>query len=503
MAARITTRPASPDRIGVAASRLPGLAHRTTLATMGRPLTVPGREAALEHAAAIVLRAWREFDRARESESDVGPELSRLLQASLPEQGVDAIVGLDHAAGILDASIAQSRPRYFAYIGSSALEIGALADLLAHSYDINLALDSKAATRLEEQTVRWLGQFVGFPAGGGHFTSGGQLSNTTALAAARERALPGSRARGMGGVRARIYVSAEAHYSNVRAAEMLGIGADNVVSIPLDARRRMKVDALAAAIDEDVASGYVPVAVVASGGTTLTGAVDPLGDIASMAHARGVWVHVDGAYGLPAAGTESRRHLFTGLDQVDSVSIDAHKWLSVPKACSAVLLRDPAALALTFGHHEAYMPHEDDVRPNTVDTTLEYSRPVRSLKLWLAFHVHGAIGFRESLEANLGHAELAYRLASGRDAFAVLPHPPSLSIVPLRHVHPGCPDVDAHNDALYRAMQDDGRIYISPGTIDGGTWLRPCFTNFRTTDADVVALLDVAEEIGARICPMH
>jgi aromatic-L-amino-acid decarboxylase len=457
----------------------------------------------LHHAAELVAEAWREFDSAREEEPDLSPALRELLQQPLPESGIDPLAGLDEAAAALDASIAQARPRYFAYIGSSALEIGALADLLAHSFDVNLALDSKGATLIEEQALRWLGQFVGFPVAGGNFTSGGQLSNMTALAAARERAIPGARIHGISGVRARVYGSAEAHYSNTRAAEVLGIGAANMVPIDQDEHRRMRPDALARALDADMASGFVPVAVIASAGTTLTGTVDPIDAIVDVASERGVWVHVDGAYGLPASGVPARRHMFTGLERADSVAIDAHKWLYVPKACSAVMVRDAQMLPVTFGHVEAYMPHELDTRPNTVDTTLEYSRPFRALKLWLAFRVHGARGLREALEKNLEHARTLYTLASAHPAFEVLPFAPSLSIVPVRHVLPGCPDIDAHNDALYRAMQEDGRIFISPGIIDGHTWLRPCFTNFRTTDDDVAALLTVADEIGSQICPDH
>lgn len=471
---------------------------------MTRPLSLgEDREKALRHAATLVAEAWRDFDAAREQEPELSADLRDLFDQPLPESGIDALAGLDEAAAALDASVAQARPRYFAYIGSSALEIGALADLLAHSFDVNLALDSKGATLMEEQALRWLGEFVGFPVGGGNFTSGGQLSNMTALAAARERAIPGARIHGLGGVRARVYGSAEAHYSNTRAVEVLGIGAANMVPIAQDERRRMDPSALARAIDADIAAGFIPVAVIASAGTTLTGTIDPIDAIVDIAGERGVWVHVDGAYGLPASGVPTRRDLFVGVEHADSIAIDAHKWLYVPKACSAVLVRDAQMLPATFGHAEAYMPHDVDARPNTVDTTLEYSRPFRALKLWLAFRVHGAEGIRHALEKNLEHANMLYSSASRHPAFEVLPYAPALSIVPVRHALPGCPNIDAHNDALYRAMQVDGRVFISPGIIDGRTWLRPCFTNFRTTDDDVSALLAVADEIGIRICPEH
>ena len=470
---------------------------------MTRPLSLGDRrEPALEHAAALVARAWREFDQAREVETLPSAELLVRLREDLPEGPGDVIADLDLAADVLDASLAQSRPRYFAYIGSSGLEVGALADLLAHSYDINLALDARAATQLERQTIDWLAAFLGFPASAGSFTSGGTISNITALAAARERAIPGSRSTGMGGHRVALYCSAEAHYSVTRAAELLGIGRDNVRDVSIDDRRRMSPHALADLIDADVASGVTPIAVVATAGTTLTGAVDPIGAIADVCEARGVWLHVDGAYGLPAAGAPTSATLFAGLDRVDSMSIDAHKWLFVPKACSAVLVRRTADLSAVFAHDEDYIPHEDDAL-NAVDVTLEYSRPLRALKLWLALRVHGAQAFRAAIEGNLAQAQLLYGLAAAHPDFQTREHPPQLSIVPIRHVLPGCQDLDRHNDELCRAMQHDGRVFISPAVIDGQTWLRPCFTNFRTTPDDVRMALAVAAELGATVCATH
>ncbi len=468
---------------------------------MSRPLSLgDDREAALQHAAALVVHAWRDFDSARDAESAPTAELVAALQEPLPEGPSEVLGQLDLAAHVLDTSLAQARPRYLAYIGSSGLEVGALADLLAHSYDINLALDARMASHLDRQAIGWLADFLGFPAATGSFTSGGTISNITALAAARERALPGSRATGMGGRRVRVYCSNEAHYSVTRAAELLGIGRDHVRDIAIDHLRRMDPVDLAAQLDRDIADGITPIAVVATAGTTLTGAVDPLDAIADVCAERGVWLHVDGAYGLPAAASATSGWRFAGLDRVDSLSVDAHKWLFVPKACSAVLVRRTEDLTATFSHDEAYIPHEDDA-PNAVDFTLEYSRPLRALKLWLAFRVHGAAAFREAIDRNIEQAQLMYRLAADHDEFRIRSHPPQLSIVPIQHVVAGCPDVDEHNAALCRVMQEDGRVYVSPAQIDDETWLRPCFTNFRTTDEDVRITLAVAAELGPRAVP--
>ena len=458
-------------------------------------LDVP-RDEALAHAVKLVAEAWDSFDQFRPEEPPLDERVRRLLEAGLPEGPTPAHEALDDAARILDESIAQARPRYFAFIGSSGLEIGTLADLLAHTYDINLAVDARAATELENQAVGWVGEFVGFPAAHGAFTSGGTVSNMTALAAARERALPGARTSGLGDRRVAVYCSTEVHYSITRAVELLGIGSENLRALPIDGARRMRPDSLAEAIDTDLATGVTPIAVVATAGTTLTGAIDRVDDIAQVCSPRGVWLHVDGAYGLPAATVLPDP--FSGLARADSVSVDAHKWLYLPKACGVMLVRDEASLTKAFAHEQGYLPHQRH-ELHAVDITLEYSRPFRALKLWLALRAHGAAQFREAIGRNLAEAALLYDTASSAPDFEVLPERPQLSIVPIRHAPPGVRDLDAHNDALARAIQADGRIYLASALIDDRVWLRPCFVNFRTTEDDVLALLDVARDLGERI----
>jgi aromatic-L-amino-acid/L-tryptophan decarboxylase len=461
-----------------------------------RPLRLDAtREEALEHAAKLVAEAWRSFDRFRPEEPPLDERVQDLIRAALPEDPVPVHQALDDAARILDESIAQPRPRYFAFIGSSGLEIATIGDLLAQTYDINLAVDARAATVVEHQAVRWVAEFVGYPAAGGAFTSGGTISNLTAIAAARERAVPGSRHRGLAGSRTAVYCSAEVHYSVTRAVELLGIGSENLRAIPLDGARRMRPDLLAAAIDADVAEGIRPVAVVATAGTTLTGAIDPLDRIADVCRERGVWLHVDGAYGLPAAAC--RPEAFAGLARADSCSVDAHKWLYVPKACGVAMCRHEGAFASAFAHEEGYLPHQRH-ELHAADITLEYSRPFRALKAWLAFRAHGARQFRDAIERNLREAALLHRTAAEAPDFEVMEEPPQLSVVPFRHVPPGV-DPNAHNAALAEAILQDGRIYMASALIDGDVWLRPCFVNFRTTEDDVLAILDVARELGERV----
>ncbi len=453
------------------------------------------RTETLEHGLALILESWRGFDRARSYQPPIADHIRALLAEGLPQSGIGPHAALDEVSEILDESLAHSRPRFFGYVGSSGLELGVLADALAGSHDINLAASAAAADLVERQTLRWVGDLVGYPAAWGTFTSGGMLSNLTALTAARERAQPGCRIDGCDG-RGVVYASVEAHSSVERAVEVLGLGRKALRSVEIDAARRMRPDALAAAIDHDLAEGLRPVAVVATAGTTLTGAVDPIRAVAEVCAAHGVWLHVDGAYGLPAAATASARHLFDGLELADSAALDGHKWLFVPKACGVLLVRDRADLEAAFSHDAPYIP-EIEFGEHPVEWTLEYSRPFRALKLWLALRAHGAEAFREAIEHDLELARLVADLVRDADDLELMTEP-SLSIVPFRRV-PSRGDPDAHNRRLVGALQRDGRVYVTGAVVDGRWCLRPCIVNYRTTADDAHALVDVVREVGRRI----
>lgn len=454
------------------------------------------REDVLRDLSQYLATAWESFSRPRPEEPHPDPDLVARLSTGLPDEPSELHAALSDAVRVLDASYSPSRPLFVAYVGSSGLHTGVLASALSAAYDANLAISAGAADLLDRQALGWLAEFVGYPVTEGHFTSGGQTSNLTALLAAREAALPGTREHGVAGAKATVYCSDEAHHSIVRAIEAAGLGSRALRRIPLDAMRRMSVPALEAAIAQDRAGGFTPVAVVATAGTTLTGAVDPLAEIGAVCAREDVWLHVDGAYGLPAAATASAGHWFDGLELADSVTVDAHKWLGLPKSCSAVLLRRAGALRAAFGHQERYMLHEGDVA-NPVDSTFEYSRPFRSLRLWLSMRVHGADQFRAWLEGSLGLARLLADEVRADPAFELL-HEPMLSTVCFRHLLPGRSEeeLDEHNDRLARAMQADGRVFIAPADVDGRTCLRACFVNFRTTPDDVRFLLEVARELG-------
>ena len=455
------------------------------------------RDGVLADLARTIGAAWSSFDGPRPAEPQLDEALRERLATGLPDAPGDAEHALQDAARVLDASVSPSRPLYVGYIGSTGLEVGVLGAALSATYDVNLAALGGGADLVEEQALRWVAEFIGFPLAEGVFTSGGMTSNLTALLAAREHALPGARIDGVAGHRTAVYCSEEAHHSVVRAVEAAGLGRRSMRLLPLDEHRRLRAEDLDAVIRRDLDDGVVPVCTVATTGTTLTGAVDPVAAVADVCERHGVWLHVDGAYGLPAAATDSARELFAGIDRADSLTIDAHKWLGVQKSCSLVLLRTRGPLEAAFGHEERYMLH-DAGTPNPVDHTLEYSRPVRSLKLWLAFRVHGAAQMRTWIEGTLANARrLAGLVREARD-FELL-HEPALSTVCFRHAPEGVADLDRHNVELARAMQRDGRVFLAPADVDGSACLRTCFVNFRTRPDQVPLVLDVARELGEQL----
>ena len=451
------------------------------------------REALLSELDRLIGAAWDSFDRPRAEEPGLDDDLRRRLTEALPEVPSDPRRALADAAQLLDESNSPARPLYLAYVGSTGLEVGVLGAALAATYDVNLAATARAADLVEGQALAWVAELIGYPRSEGAFTSGGMTSNLTALLVARERAVPGSREQGFDGTSCAVYCSEEAHHSVVRAAEAAGIGSARVRRIAIGDRRRVESRLVEEAIVGDRADGVVPVAVVANGGTTLTGAVDPLDELADVCERQGVWLHVDGAYGLPAAATARARGLFAGLERADSVTLDAHKWLGIQKSCSVILVREDGALERSFGHEETYMRRTTAV--NLVERTLEYSRPLNSIKLWLALRTHGAAEFRRWIEHTLHLAELLAEALRADPEFELL-HEPELSTVCFRHVPEGAGDLDRHNELLAASAQADGRVYLADALVDGRRCLRVCFVNFRTRTEDLPFVVETLRELG-------
>ena len=288
-----------------------------------------------------------------------------------------------------------------------------------------------------------------------------------------------------------------------RAADMLGLGAAAVRSVPLDGEQRMRVDALEAAIEGDVAGGALPVAVVATAGSTTTGSIDPLPEVAEVARRHGLWLHVDAAYGGAAALADDLRPLLAGLEQADSVAVDPHKWLYTPQSGGCVLVRDGAALARSFHADASYVWLDEAVRTG-VDLAMhgpQFSRGFAALKIWVSLLAHGSAAYGRRISHDAALARYLGELVAEHPDFELMV-PPRLSICCFRHRPAGWAHgeeaLDRLNERLLTAIHADGRAYCSNAVIGGRFGLRACIVNVRTEAADVERLLAVAAELGIR-----
>lgn len=443
-------------------------------------------------------------------------ETARRLGLELPVEGEPLAKLLDDCRTIIDASRHNGHPRFLAYVASPATAPGAFADLIASALNPSVTSwrSSPAATEVERLVVRWLGLLVGYDADArGLLTSGGSLANLTALLIAQRTQSDGDAARkGLWNSASpmTIYASDQIHMSIPKAADILGIGRDQVRVVSSDSRFRIDVAALREHIERDLKAGLKPFCIAASAGTVNTGAIDPLAEIADVAAEFGLWFHVDGAYGALGALDERKRLLFAGLERADSVSLDPHKWLFTPVDCGCLLFRDTSAARAAFSANEAdYIKVHglaDDEAFAFWDYGMELSRRFRALKIWMTLRYYGARRIAAVIsENNSLAAYMADQVAAAED-FELLA-PVELSICCFRYVPesmrakllkaseselvPLNAHLDKLNAAIMHSVQRGGRAYLSNATVNGKFALRACITNFRTTRTDIDETLEV------------
>jgi aromatic-L-amino-acid/L-tryptophan decarboxylase len=411
---------------------------------------------------------------------------------------------------LFDWSMYPGHPRFMAYVTGTGTVPGAVADLLAAGVNMNVGgwRLAPSATEIELQLIRWFAGVFGLPPiAGGMLVSGGAMANFVGLKMARDaKAAWDVRAEGVGaGPPLALYASEEVHVVTDRAADMLGLGTHAVRKIPVDAGFRMRVDALRDAIARDRADGVVPVAVVASAGTVVTGAVDPIAEIVEVCAAEALWLHVDAAYGGPAILADDLRPLFDGIERADSIAFDPHKWLYTPQSGGCILVRDMTHQLMSFGVLPAYVHEDKELSGHGLDFGVlgpQFSRGFQALKVWVSLLSHG----RRAYAARISHdAELARYMGAlaERHPELELAAPVGLSICCFRFVPPDLPpgpDSDAYvsalNDRLMAEIQRDGRAFCSNAMLEGRWALRACIVNFRTEAEDVEATLEVAVELG-------
>ena len=441
-----------------------------------------------------------------------------VLDTPLPATGVGRDVALADLAELVVANgLRVGHPGFTGWVTTMPTDVGAAADL-AQAVAVPQRWWATAGNFVDDLAMRWLIALLGFPAHcEGTFTSGGSTANLLGLGAARQHAgervgLHPSRDGLAGMVEPRVYCSTQTHDVVGRALGVLGLGGRNLRKIALDRHGTIDVDRLQFALDEDARAGRTPVAIVGCAGDVNTGRVDPIATLARIAGERGIWLHVDGAYGGWGVLDERVRDRFGDVGTYDSLAIDPHKWLAAPVGTGATIVRDPGMLARAFevetgaydrerhtpvGVNDTGSPF-DELGLGNPDFGVDFSAPARGLAVWAILKEIGSTGVRERIVRHNDCARRVAERAHASDVLEVLAEP-VLSICCFRYKPVGWTDearLDALNEAIVHGIRERGRTVTSSTEVDGRFAIRPCYINPRSTLADADALVDEVLSVG-------
>lgn len=414
--------------------------------------------------------------------ADSPPEIGEAMEAIFADFEEIIPAGMTH----------WQHPRFFAYFQSNAAPAAQLAEQLATAFASQCMLwqTSPAATELEIRMVDWLRQSLGLsPSFKGSFQDTASSATLCAVLTMREVALnfKGNQEGLFGKPPLRIYASGRTHSSIDKALWVAGLGQDNLVKIPTGPGPHFPMDAqeLKAAIARDKAAGFVPAGIVICVGGTSIGATDNVNEICDIAEQEGLYTHLDAAWAGSAMICPEYRYLWEGVDRVDSIVVNPHKWLGVPMECSLHLVRDPDSLVQTLAIQPEYLKtHGKDGIVNFSEWSVQLGRRFRALKVWFLMRSYGLDGLRQRIRNHVHWAEqLAARLAAEPD-FEIVTQP-VLSLFSFRHVPESSADLDAHNIALVNALNDDGRIYLTQTHHEGQLVIRFVAGQFDTTEQDI------------------
>ena len=428
------------------------------------------------------------------------------LADRMPEFGdsADAVLN-DACRELVDKGFHVPSANYFGLMNPTPTYMAVLAEAMVAALNPQLAslARSQLASKVEAETVRWIGERVGWSgAFDGTFTSGGNEANFSALALALAWKFPHAIEDGVVAIGAQplLYASAEAHHSLDKSAGLLGLGRRALRRVPVNARVQMDPAELERAVQCDVDAGHKPFCVIATVGTTNSGAVDDLTAIAEVCARHNLWLHVDGAYGaaLIFSNRAEHRAIIRGLEQADSLTIDPHKWLAMPFAAGVVLTTHPELLQPTFSVPTPYMPKTKAALAlvDNFKVSAQWSRRMNSLKLWLTLRVHGRQAYEELITKQLGLAHDFAQWVRESESYALVLDP-QLTIVNFRLKLPlqrGVTaaqheeEISAAHSALIDAVTDDGNRWISQTVVNGRSVLRMMIISYLTEQRHVDGL---------------
>jgi aromatic-L-amino-acid decarboxylase len=422
-----------------------------------------------------------------------------LLDSPIDETGIGIHASLDLIRDhVTSVGLNPTSGRFLGYIPGGGLFYSALGDFLAavtNRYS-GVFFAGPGAVRIENMLIRWMADLIGYPdSAAGYLSSGGSVANQSAIVAARDHfGIEGAEIP-----RSVVYMTAHTHHCIEKALRMAGLRQCIVRQVPVDLKYRMNVEALSEVVRQDRENGLRPWLVVSSAGTTNTGSVDPLADIADVAESEGLWHHVDAAYGGFFILCRDGREILTGMGRSDSIVMDPHKTLFLPYGTGALIVRERERLLASAYVGADYLQDTlgDIAETSPSDLSPELTRHFRGLRLWLPLKVLGLAPFREALSEKIQLARYFHEQIAAMDGFEVGPAP-DLSVVTFRYI-PKSGDADVFNQRLVREIHKDGRVFISTTQVDGHFTLRMAAVNFRTHRADIDTALEVIGEMVSRI----
>jgi glutamate/tyrosine decarboxylase-like PLP-dependent enzyme len=417
------------------------------------------------------------------------------LKDAIPELGSDAEKVLeDVCSELIVQGFHVPSANYFGLMNCTPAYIAVLAEALVAALNPQLATlaRSQLASKIERETVRWIGERVGWGQADGDmefdgtFTSGGNEANFSGLSLALAAHFPQFIEEGIAAIGARpvLYASSEAHHSLDKSAGLLGLGRKAVRRVPVNNNIQLDLAKLEAQIESDRAGGYAPFCVAATAGTTNSGAVDDLVALAEICRRENLWLHVDGAYGAAAVFSDRHRDLVKGIELSDSITIDPHKWLAMPFAAGVVLTRHPKSLEQAFHVTTPYMPKSYGGPPLPLDNfqvSTQWSRRMNSLKLWLTLRVHGRQAYEELIDRQLKLAAHFASIVESSGQFE-LAAPQVLPIVNFRVKLRGASEenICAAHEAIVREVTRDGWRWISTSVVNGRSIIRMMIISYLT-----------------------
>ena len=425
----------------------------------------------------------------------------------LPELGEDAAKVLDEVCReMVDRGFHVPSANYFGLMNPTPTYMGVLAEALVAGLNPQLATlaRSQLASKIELQTVRWIGERVGWPgAFNGTFTSGGNEANFSGLALALASSFPNSVEEGVASIGAQpvLYASDESHHSLDKSAGLLGIGRKALRRIAVNEAAQLDPEKLEQAIKQDRGLGQKPFCVVATAGTTNCGTVDDLVAIAQICRRHKLWLHVDGAYGASAILSDQHRNLVKGIELSDSLTIDPHKWLAMPFAAGVMLTSHPEILERAFSVAAPYMPKAEGAHlPDNSRISTQWTRRMNSLKLWLTLRVHGRKAYEELIDRQIVLANSFAKWIGASKEFE-LAVPPTLPIVTFRLRPDGLSprQLAAAHASVVDEVTRDGRRWISETIVKGQSVLRMMVISYLTEERHLQGLQDALAEAANKL----